>query len=169
MDIIQTDRLVLRRQTTKDAEFILNLMNDPEWIRYIGDRGVQTHEEACDYIQTGAIAMYHEHGFGLYLTELKEDRIPIGICGLVKRDSLDDVDLGFAIAREFRGKGYAQEAAATTVEYSRDVVGLDRIVAIVSPENTKSVRVLEKIGFLFEQVIDDPNGDNVHLFALALE
>jgi len=77
--------------------------------------------------------------------------------------------LGFAIAREFRGKGYAQEAAATTVEYSRDVVGLDRIVAIVSPENTKSVRVLEKIGFLFEQVIDDPNGDNVHLFALALE
>src|SRR5699024_1731880 len=104
MDIIQTDRLVLRRQTTKDAEFILNLMNDPEWIRYIGDRGVQTHEEACDYIQTGAIAMYHEHGFGLYLTELKEDRIPIGICGLVKRDSLDDVDLGFAIAREFRAK-----------------------------------------------------------------
>ena len=111
MDIIETKRLVLRRQTVKDDEFILDLMNDPEWIRYIGDRGVRTLDEARTYIE---------------------------------------------------------EAAAATVEYSRDVVKLNRIVAIVTPSNTNSVRLLEKLGFSFEQTIDDSNGDKVHLLALAL-
>ena len=168
MDIIETKRLVLRRQTTKDAEFILALMNDPEWIRNIGDRGVHTTEEARAYIRDGAVDMYNKHGFGLYLVELKEDRTPIGICGLVKRDSMDDVDLGFALAPDYRGKGYAREAASATVDYSRAKVGLNRLVAIVSPNNANSKRLLENLGFSFERAIDYPNGDKVHLFALAL-
>jgi RimJ/RimL family protein N-acetyltransferase len=168
MDVIETERLVLRQQTLEDAAFILALMNDPEWLRYIGDRGVRTHEEARAYIQEGALKMYDRHGFGLYLMELKGDRTPVGICGLIKRDSLDDVDLGFALACVYRGKGYAREAAAATVAYARDIVGLRRVVAIVSPDNTDSLRLLDGLGFSFERLIDYPTGDRVNLLALAL-
>ena len=166
--IIETNRLTLREQTTKDAEFILALMNDPEWIKYIGDRGVGTVKEARNYILDGAGAMYQQHGFGLYLIELKEDKESIGICGLVKRDSLDDVDLGFALAPVYRGKGYAYEAAKATVNYGRKVVGLKRIAAIASPSNTKSIKLLEKLGFLFEKPISASGGDKVHKFVLTL-
>ena len=103
--------------------------------------------------------MYDRHGFGLYLVALKKDRTPVGICGLVKRDALDDVDLGFALAREYRGRGYAREAAAATVAYGRDALELRRIVAIVSPDNMDSVRLLEGLGFSFERAIDYPDGD----------
>lgn len=168
MNIIETERLVLRRQTLKDAAFILALMNDPAWLRYIGDRGVRTLEEARAYIQAGALEMYDRHGFGLYLMELKGERTPIGLCGLVKRDTLDDVDLGFALAREYRGKGYAREAAAVTVAYARDTVGLRRLVAIVAPDNADSMRLLAGLGFSFERLIDYPDGSKVHLLALAL-
>lgn len=165
---METARLMLRRQTVEDAGFVLALMNDPEWIRYIGDRGVRTREEAQAYIQEGAVKMYDHQGFGLYLVESKEDRKPVGLCGLIKRDFLDDVDLGFALAREYRGRGYAREAAAATVAYGWEVVGLRRIVAIVSPDNADSLRLLEGLGFSFERVIDYPGGDKVHLLALAM-
>ncbi len=167
VNVIETPRLVLRRQTAEDAGFILNLMNDPEWIRHIGDRGVRTHEEARAYIQAGAVKMYDRHGFGLYIVELKGEHTPVGICGLVKRDALDDVDLGFALARKYRGKGYAREAAAATVVYARDVLGLGRIAAIVSPDNAASLRLLEGLGFSFERTLDYPDGSKVHLLALT--
>ena len=167
MNVIETERLVLRRQTLEDAAFILALMNDPEWLRYIGDRGVRTHEEARAYIQEGALKMYDQHGFGLYLMELKRNRTPVGICGLVKRNTLDDVDLGIALAHAYRGKGYAREAAAATVAYARDIVGLRRVVAIVASDNADSVRLLEGLGFSFERTLDYPNGDRVDLLALA--
>lgn len=166
-NVIETERLVLRRQTLDDAGFILALVNDPAWLRYIGDRGVRTHEQARVYIQEGAHKMYDQHGFGLYLMERKGDHTPVGICGLVKRDTLDDVDLGFALAGAYRGKGYAREAAAATVAYAREDLGLHRIVAIVSPDNTASLRLLEGLGFSFERTIDHPTGAKVRLLALA--
>ncbi len=164
---METERLVLRQQTLEDAGFILSLMNDPEWLRYIGDRNIRTREVARVYIQEGAVKMYNQHGFGLYLVELRGSRTPVGMCGLIKREFLDDVDLGFALVREYRHKGYAQEAAAATVAYGRDTLGLRRIAAIVSPDNADSIRLLEVLGFSFERVIDYPGGDKVQLLALA--
>ena len=166
MNVVETERLVLRQQTLKDAGFILALMNDPAWLRHIGDRGVRTHEQAHAYIQENALEMYHRNGFWLYLIERKGDRTPLGVCGLIKRDFLDDVDLGFALAGAYRGKGYAQEAAAT-VAYAREKLGLHRIVATVSPDNTASLRLLEGLGFSFECLIDYPTGGKMHLLALA--
>lgn len=153
MEVIQTDRLVLRWLTTEDAGFIHELLNDPDWLRYIGDRGVRTLEDARDYLLQGPIAMYAQAGFGLYRVELRESRVPIGICGLIKRDALEDVDIGFAFLPQFRGQGYAWEAAAATLEYGRRTLGLSRIVAIVSPKNHSSIQLLQKLGLRFERKI----------------
>ena len=168
MHVIETERLLLRRQAATDAPFLLELMNDPDWIRYIGDRGVRTLEEARAYIRDGAVAMYEQHGFGLYLVETKTDGVPVGICGLLRRDDLDDVDLGFALARAHRGRGYAREAAEATLAYARDVVGLRRVAALVAPGNTASIRLLHDLGFTFDRVCERPNGPAVHLMILEL-
>jgi RimJ/RimL family protein N-acetyltransferase len=165
LEVIQTDRLVLRWLTTEDAGFIHELLNDPDWLRYIGDRGVRTLEDARDYLLQGPIAMYAQLGFGLYRVELRESRAPIGICGLIKRDALEDVDLGFAFLPPFRAQGYASEAAAATLEYGRRALGLSRIVAIVSPENHLSIQLLRKLGLRFERKIRLQSGsDEVYLF-----
>ena len=154
MKVIETDRLILRWLTTDDAAFMLELLNDPSWLRFIGDRGVRTLEDARNYILTGPMEMYSRLGFGLYLTELKDEgRTPIGICGLIKRDSLEDVDLGFAFLSRFQSKGYGFEAASATLAYGREQLGLKRIVAITSEDNEGSSRLLEKIGMKFERMI----------------
>ena len=154
--------------TPGDAEFILELLNDPDWLRFIGDRGVRTLEDSLAYIRNGPMEMYERLGIGLCLVELKDGGVPAGICGLLKRDSLDDVDLGFAFLPAFRGKGLAYEAAAAAMAYGRDVVGLDRIVAITSRDNDRSVRLLEKLGMRFERMIRLPNDrGEVRLFAAS--
>lgn len=153
MKILETDRLRLRRLSPDDAEFIFELVNDPAWLRYIGDKNVRTLDDARGYILKGPVEMYHRLGFGLYLTELKDNAVPVGICGLIKRDTLEDVDIGFAFLPEFRAKGYAHESAAATMAYGRDVLGLKRIVAITTPDNDASIRLLEKLGFRFEKPI----------------
>nr|WP_082034358.1 GNAT family N-acetyltransferase [Cohnella kolymensis] len=112
MKVLETERLILRLQTIEDAAFILELLNDPSWVSYIGDRGVRTIDDARNYILKGALDMYARLGFGFYMTELKDGGIPMGICGLVKRDFLEDVDIGFAFLPDFTGKGYAVEAAS---------------------------------------------------------
>jgi len=166
-EVLETDRLILRRLSTDDAAFILELVNDPDWLRFIGDRGVRTLDDARDYIRKGPVDSYARLGFGLFAVERKEGGPPIGICGLVKRDFLEDVDIGFALLPAFRGKGYAHEAARATMSYAREVVGLDRIVAITSPDNDASGRLLEKIGLRFECMIrispDSP--EEARLFA----
>lgn len=159
MKVIETERLTLRRLSTEDADFILSLLNDPAFLRFIGDKGVRTLEEARKYIANGPVEMYARLGFGLYLVELKDDGTPIGLCGLIKRDGLDDVDIGFAFLPEFRAKGYAYEAAAATMDYGKDVLGLARIVAITSPDNAASGRLLEKLGLRFERMIRLREGD----------
>ena len=167
MIVLETDRLILRHQTIEDAAFILELLNDPSWIQYIGDRGVRTIDDARGYILKGALDMYARLGFGFYLTELKEGGIPIGICGLVKRDFLEDVDVGFAFLPKFWGKGYAFEAASAVMGYTQSVLGLKRIVAITSEDNHASSKLLEKLGLHFEGVIRYAGTDEeVRLYAI---
>jgi RimJ/RimL family protein N-acetyltransferase len=153
LTILETERLVIRKLSTDDAEFIVDLLNQPSFLRYIGDKGVRNSEDAVRYIQNGPVASYERFGFGLYLVELKETGVAIGICGLLKRDSLPDVDVGFAFLPAYWSQGYALESAAAVMTYGREVLGLRRIVAITSPDNDPSIRLLEKIGLRFEGMI----------------
>lgn len=166
MNVLETARLTLRRLIVDDAPFVLELLNDPAWLRFIGDRGVRTVDEATKYILAGPVAMYEQLGFGLYLTERKSDRVPLGLCGLIKREGLADVDIGFAFLPQFRGCGYAFEAATATMAYGRCTFGLKRIVGITSPENDASIRLLEKIGLKYECLVRLPKfGAESMLFA----
>ena len=150
---METERLLLRRLAAEDAEFIVELLNQPSFLRYIGDKEVRTIEDAVRYIETGPVASYERFGFGLYLVELKESGAQIGMCGLLKRDSLPDVDVGFAFLPSYWSRGYALESAVAVMNYGREVLGLRRIVAIVSPDNGTSIRLLEKIGLRFERLL----------------
>jgi RimJ/RimL family protein N-acetyltransferase len=152
--------------TGDDARFILKLLNEPSFLRYIGDKGVRTLADAVDYIQNGPVASYEPFGFGLYLVELKEGKVPIGICGLLKRETLADIDVGFAFLPAFWSKGYAFEAASGVMEYGRGVLGIGRIVAITAPENDSSIRLLEKMGLKFErQMVLSEGAPEIKLFA----
>jgi len=152
--------------TADDAEFILKLVNQPSFLRFIGDKGVRSHADAVQYIQTGPVASYQRFGFGLYLVELKESRVPIGMCGLVKRDSLPDVDVGFTFLPAFWSKGYAFEAAVAVKAYGTNVLGIGRLVAITNPDNESSIKLLEKIGLRFERMIRlSEDASEIKLFA----
>jgi len=168
MLVLETSRLTLRRMSAGDAAFICRLLNEPSFLQYIGDRGVRTIEDARRYIETGPMAMYARVGFGLFIVELKATGAPIGICGLLKRDTLDDVDVGFAFVPEYWRQGYAYESAAATLEYGRTAHKLSRIVAITSLDNPPSIGLLEKLGFRFERTIRmGDRGEDVRLFGLS--
>lgn len=148
---LHTDRLVIREQTVADAAFVLALVNDPDWLRHIGDRGVRTLEGARAYIETGAVAMVRRHGHGLFLVETRDGNVPVGLCGLLRRDGFADVDLGFAFLPAFRGKGYAREAAEATLAFAWHTLGVKRVAAIVSPTNEASIGLLTRLGFAFDR------------------
>jgi protein-tyrosine-phosphatase/RimJ/RimL family protein N-acetyltransferase len=168
--VFESPRLRMRRVSEQDAPFILALLNDPGWLRYIGDRGVRTLGDARRYIEQGPCRMYAEHGFGLYLIERKDDGAPLGLCGLIRRDTLPDVDIGFALAEPFRGQGYAFEAAAATLRYARESLKLARVVAIALPENHASTRLLERLGLRFERTIAfGPAGEELNYFGTTPE
>ena len=167
MQTINTERLLIRPLATNDADFIVELLNDPSFIQNIGDRNVRSGEDAEKYILNGPVTSYGKNGFGLCLVVLKETGESIGMCGLIKRDQLDDVDLGYAYLPRFWGKGYAVEAAKATLEYGWQTVGLKRIVAITDPANTPSNRVLEKLGFVFEKMVKIAADDiDLNLYAI---
>lgn len=167
--LLETSRLRLRQLTPDDAEFIFKLVNDPAWLRHIGDRGVRTLADAGNYILQGPMQSYARHGFGLFLAELKTSGLPIGICGLLKRETLPDVDLGFALLPEFRGNGYAHESAAAVLAWGKKTFHLSRVVAITTPDNQASIKVLEKLGFEFEKSLRlTPEAEAVKLFAHQL-
>lgn len=151
--ILDTARLTLRCLDLDDAPFFLRLVNEPSFIQNIADKGVRTLDDAREALRTGPLASYARHGHGLWMVELKEAHTPIGICGLIKRDILDDVDVGYALMPEFCGQGYASEAAAACVAHARDVLGLRRVVAVVNEENAPSLRLLEKLGFRYERMV----------------
>jgi ribosomal-protein-alanine N-acetyltransferase len=157
MIVPETQRLRLRHLTTADAAFILELLNEPDFIRNIGDRQVRTLDAARRYIANGPIASYERHGFGLFAVELKDTSTPIGICGLLKRDYLEDVDVGFALLASFRGAGYAFEAASAVMRFGQEVLGLERIVAITAPDNDASIKVVRRLGLEFERMIRVPD------------
>ena len=164
--VTETERLVLRRLHEGDADFIFELVNDPDWLRNIGDKGVRSLDDALGYLRKGPLDMYARLGFGLWCVEIKGTGTPIGMCGLIKRDSLDDVDIGFAYLPAFRGAGYAREAAQATLAQARDVFGLRRVVAIVSPHNRDSAKLLGKVGFGFERKLALSADDEVDLYAI---
>ncbi|HUP98204.1 MAG TPA: GNAT family N-acetyltransferase [Usitatibacter sp.] len=151
--ILETARLELREIDAGDAAFILELVNDPDWIRFIGDRGVRSLDDARGYIERGPASMYRKLGFGLWLVARKEGDVPIGMCGLIKRDTLEHVDLGYAFLPAYRGQGYARESAEAARDYAFEVLGLDRLVAITDPANDPSGKLLERLGFAFEDTI----------------
>jgi RimJ/RimL family protein N-acetyltransferase len=153
VNVLETERLNLRRLNAGDAAFMLELLNDESFLRNIGDRGVRTIDAAAQYILQGPVESYARYGFGFWLVELKESGTPAGICGLVKRDTLPDVDIGYAFLPRFRASGYAYESAAAVMSYARDTLGLARVLAIVNRDNAGSIRVLEKIGLKFERVV----------------
>src|SRR5436190_16151049 len=168
MEVAQTERLILRWLNAGDSAFILELLNEPSWIRFIGDKGVKTIQDARRYIENGPVEMYQRLGFGLYLVELKENGAPIGICGLIKRDALPDVDLGFAFLPRFWANGYAFESASAVIAYGRRAFGLSRIVAVLSPDNHRSAKLLEKLGFRFDSTVRlQPGGHALLLYAAA--
>lgn len=167
MIVLETDRLVLRRLTLNDAPFMVELLNEPSFLRFVGDRGVKTLQNARQYLLTGPIASYQRFGFGLNLVFLKASGDPIGMCGLLKRDTLKDPDLGFAFRPGYWRKGYAFDSASAVLDQSRRTFGLRRILAITSPDNVASIGVLEKAGLKFEALIrlgDDPR--EVKLFGI---
>jgi RimJ/RimL family protein N-acetyltransferase len=167
--ILETERLILRHVVADDAEFILDVLNQPSFIQYIGDRGVRTAEQAKEYIESRFTKSYQDNGFGMFMVELKEDNTPLGISGLVKRDSLPDADIGFAFLPQYWSKGYAFESAAAVLEYGRDTLGLKRVLAITSIDNESSGRLLEKIGLRFERLFIAPGDDEeLKLFSIDL-
>jgi RimJ/RimL family protein N-acetyltransferase len=167
VNLIETDRLALRRLTVGDAGFLLALLNDATFVRFVGDRGIRDVSAAATYLANGPLASYERFGFGLCLVTLKSGDLPIGICGLLKRDTLDDVDLGFAFMPQFRARGFAFEAATATLAYARNGLGLTRIVAITSPENSSSMRLLKKLGLRYEKTVQlSPDAPTLNLFAL---
>lgn len=156
--LLETPRLRLRYFTLEDAPFVVALLNSPGWLTFIGDRGVRTEDDARRYLAAGPIASYAQHqGLGLYHVARREDGLPVGMCGLLRRDVLPDVDIGFAFLPEHCGRGYAGEAAAAVIAYGRTAFSLRRVAGITKPANLGSIRVLEKLGLRFEREIVMPS------------
>lgn len=167
MTTLVTARLRLNWLTADDAEMMLAVWNDPDFVRYVGDRGVRTEDEALRALEAGPFAMYEQYGWGPYRVALRADDVPIGVCGLFRRPALDDPDIGYAVLPAWAGQGYAMEAARAVLEHARDVLQLPRVTAIVSPENQRSVRLLEKLGLEYEKTFRMPGDDkDVALYAV---
>lgn len=156
----------MRRLTIDDAEFILALLNEPSFLRYIGDKKVRNLDDARQYILNGPVGSYERHGFGLNCVELRESHTPIGMCGLLKRDELSDPDIGFALLPDFWSKGFAFEAAQAVLKDARESLKIQRILAITSLDNDASITLLERLGFRFEDIVQlSPNGERLRLFS----
>jgi RimJ/RimL family protein N-acetyltransferase len=163
--VLETPRLALRRFTPADADFVFELVNESSWIRFIGDKGVRSREDARRYLEAGPMRLYEKHGFGLWVVVRKADGERLGMCGLVKRDQLADVDLGFAFLPRHWSQGYARESAEGVLAHARNALGFTRLVAITVPANDASARLLGKLGFVHEDTLEWAPGDPVHLYA----
>jgi RimJ/RimL family protein N-acetyltransferase len=166
-NILETERLRLREFTLDDTSFIVALLNSPGWIEFIGDRHVRTVAQAAQYLENGPLKSYRQYGFGLWMVEKKEVRAPVGMCGIIKRDTLEHPDLGFAFLPEFHGHGYACEIARATLQHARTALGFAVISAITLPGNTRSVRLLEKTGFTFQRRLCFPGSEEELLLFTA--
>ena len=165
MIICETNRLRIRHFSAKDAEFILRLLNEPSFIANIEDKKIRTKDDAIKYLNDGPIATYQKFGFGLYLVELMETGEPIGMCGLLKRDTLKDADLGYSFLKKHWSMGYAKESASAVLQSAHHDYGLNRVIAVTKVENLRSSGLLEKLGFSFEGMIE-MYGNNNKLFGI---
>jgi RimJ/RimL family protein N-acetyltransferase len=168
MQAIQTERLILRKFTVEDAPFLLELLNTPRWIQFIGDRGVRTVEGAAQYITDRFFKSYETYGFGFYILILKETQTPIGTSGLIKRDGLDGVDMGFALLPEYEQKGYGFEAGQAVLTLAKDNFNLKKLLAITNQDNHNSQKLLVKMGFKKDKTVVLPN-DSIELFLFEKE
>ncbi len=160
----------MREITADDGEFILDLLNQPSFIKHIGDRNVRTVEAAREYVESRFRASYEKYGYGLWLVELKLENAPIGINGFVKRDSLPDADIGFAFLPQFEKRGLAFETAQAVMNYGKNDLKFERVLAVTSQDNENSGRLLEKLGFRFEKLIEHPHSvEKLKLFSFDFE
>ena len=167
MRVLETARLRLREMADDDAPFVLEVLTDPDFVANVGDRGVHELASARRYILEGPGASYVKYGFGLYIVERLADQAPLGMCGLLRRDSHPDVEIGFAFVRRARGQGYALEAARATLGFAQRTLGITRIVALTKPDNHPSIRILEAIGLAFERMVRfTPDGKECRLFVV---
>jgi len=155
--ILETDRLRLREFNLGDTEFIIKLLNSPGWLQFIGNRNVETVQQAKNYLENGPMKSYSENGYGLSLVEKKDEKKAIGMCGIIKRENLDDPDIGFAFLPNFAGNGFAYEIADATMVYAKDELNISKIAAITVADNVKSIRLLEKIGLSFIKIFSFPD------------
>jgi len=163
--VIETPRLIIRPFTLEDAPFILRLLNEPSFIENIADKGVRTLEQAADYLVHGPMRSYAAHGHGLWMVALKETGTPLGMCGLIKREAFQDIDVGYAFLPEHTSRGYALESVEAVLDFGRRTFGLTRVIALVTPGNARSERLLAKTGFTFEGFVKmDPDPEDVALY-----
>lgn len=168
MKMIETERLILREIVETDDAFVLDLLNQPTFIEFIGDRNVRTTDEAREYISSRFTKSYVENGFGLYLAALRETSEPVGLCGFVKRDTLPEPDLGFAFLPQYCGRGFAFEAAKASMKFGAEILNLKRVVAITTQNNESSIKLLEKLGFALDGLIKLPHDDQkLNLFSYS--
>lgn len=167
MPVIETERLSLSRLTLDDCGFIVELLNEPAFMRFIGDKGVRTVDDARVYLEEGALAQYDSHGYGLFRVAGKADGRAAGICGLVNREEFDSPDLGFAFLQAYWSRGYAREASEAVLTHARDILGIPRIIAMADADNKQSLKLLEKLGFEYEKMVTMPGEtDEVRQYAI---
>ena len=157
--MLDTERLRLRKMTLDDTGLMLAVWNDPAFIRHVGDRGIRTTEDARDAMRKGALHLYEAYGYGPYRIALKDNDTPIGICGLFRRDGLDEPDIGYSTLPDFCGQGYAYEAATAVLDYAQAELALQRLIAIISPTNEASIGLIRKLGFEFERMHTMPDDE----------
>jgi len=165
--VLETSRLLLREVARSDSSFLLELLNDPSWLENIGDRGIRSAADAEEYVEKSIRAQYRACGYGMYALQLRSTALPIGICGLVKRDFLPAPDLGFALLPDYVGHGYAFEAARALLGYAQNTLGIERLYALARRGNRRSLRVLDRLGFHYAGPCLMPEGEEVELYAAA--
>ena len=168
MPILSTARLTVREITLDDAAFIVELLNDPDFVRFVGDREVRDVAQARAYLERGALAHFARHGFGGYVARLQSDGTPVGMCSLLRRDTLPDVDIGYAFLAQYRGQGYALEASREILRHAREDLGIARVIAITTVDHDRSANLLEKLGLSFERMIEmEGDTEPLRLFGIG--
>ena len=154
MQVTETDRLIISKFTLDDAPFFLELINTPNWIKYIGDRNIKTVALAQERIKSGHLKSYKTNGFGFYILKLKTENLkPIGTCGLIKRETLEDIDMGFGFLPEYEGLGLGHESSKAILKLAKDQFNIKRLAAITLENNHKSINLLKKLGFVYEKMV----------------
>lgn len=168
MKILETERLVLREiEPERDAPFILELLNTPKFIQYIGDRQVRTVEDAAAFIENRYAASYRDNGYGLYAVDLRSDGTSVGMCGFVRRDTLPGPDIGFSFLPEHERRGYGYESASAILDYGRKTLGFTEVYAITTLDNDASGALLEKLGFSYDRNIETED-EVLRLYSITL-